>query len=80
VARRNDRTIWDVATKIATRHGVTPQEVIEEAHRLHDEARRLGLAPVEVVARECGMTVAEVWADVTANGIGVDGGGIRCAR
>jgi hypothetical protein len=75
-AIRHDRAIWDAAGSIAARLGVTPQEVMDEAHRLHDEARRLGSAPVEVVARECGITVAEVWADVTATGVDVRG--VRC--
>jgi hypothetical protein len=64
---------------IATHLGVTPQEAMEDAHRLHQEARRLGITPVEVVAYEWGMSVNEVWANVTANGVGFHGQGVRCA-
>jgi hypothetical protein len=63
-AVRHDRTIWDAANAIAARLGVTWQEVMDEAHRLNQEARRLGSSPVDVVAKEWGMSVAEVWSDV----------------
>jgi porphobilinogen deaminase len=63
-ARRHDRIIWAAAGVIATRLGVTPQEVMDEADRLHQAARQLGTTAVEVVARECDMTVDEVWSEV----------------
>lgn len=77
VAMRHDRTIWDAAGEIAAHHGVTPQDVMDEAHRLHQEARRLRITAVEVVARECGMSVAEVRADVAQHWVHVTarGGG-----
>lgn len=61
----HNRQIWDAAVSIATRLDVTPQEVIEEAHQLHDQARQRGITLVEVVAGEFGMSIEEVLADVS---------------
>jgi hypothetical protein len=76
-AARHDRTIRNAAYAIAARLGVTPQEVMEEALRLLQEARRLGITAVEVVAHECGMSVADVWLDVAQQQVHVttQGGG-----
>ncbi|HKG24603.1 MAG TPA: hypothetical protein VKB09_03095 [Thermomicrobiales bacterium] len=49
-----------LARWIADRHGVAVEEVVAEAARLRDEARRQDIAPEVVVARELGMTVSEV--------------------
>ncbi len=62
-----------LARVVAGRHDVTVEEVVADARRLCDAAWIEGVAPEAIVARECGVTIETVRAEVARIAVELEG-------